>query len=249
MYPKERLDNIMSLMKENGYVTVKFLTETLHYSTATINRDLNILEKRNLVRRSYGGVELVEKKIPPMMFRYHKMHTVKNMLAKKAAEFVQDGDTIFIDCSTTTQGIGEYLTTRKDITVITSNLSLVSFLSRYGINVICLGGQVTEAPSVICSPLTIENASKYIVDKLFFSTGCITSDGNILCSGLLLLLHRTMTKNSKSTFYLADHTKVDARANEILFDLNEVDYVISDYNFSSETKEKFKKTTFVEVES
>ena len=87
--------------------TVKYLTETLHYSTATINRDLNTMEKQNLVKRSYGGAELAEQKVIPLFFRYSKMRPVKNKIAKKAADFVKDGDTIFIDCSTTAQYMGE----------------------------------------------------------------------------------------------------------------------------------------------
>ena len=43
MYQKERMDAILDILKVNGYVTVKFLIEKLHYSTATINRDLNML--------------------------------------------------------------------------------------------------------------------------------------------------------------------------------------------------------------
>ena len=72
MYQKERIDEILEILKANGYVTVKFLTEALHYSTATINRDLNIMEKQKLVHRSYGGVELVKNKSIPLPFRYHK---------------------------------------------------------------------------------------------------------------------------------------------------------------------------------
>ncbi|MBR5459745.1 MAG: DeoR family transcriptional regulator [Clostridia bacterium] len=37
MYQKERLDEILEILKASGYVTVKYLTERLHYSTATVN--------------------------------------------------------------------------------------------------------------------------------------------------------------------------------------------------------------------
>ena len=46
---QKRIDQILDLMKQNGYVTVKFLCEKLHYSTATINRDLNELQKKKLI--------------------------------------------------------------------------------------------------------------------------------------------------------------------------------------------------------
>jgi len=58
MSQKERLDSIIELLHKNGFVTVKFLTEELHYSTATINRDLNMLQNQQIVRRIYGGAEL-----------------------------------------------------------------------------------------------------------------------------------------------------------------------------------------------
>ena len=51
MYQKERLDEILDILKTHGYVSVKFLTEKLCYSTATVNRDLNVLEKQKLVHR------------------------------------------------------------------------------------------------------------------------------------------------------------------------------------------------------
>ena len=60
MYQKERIDKIMEILKENGYVTVKYLTDKLHYSNATVNRDLNIMASRKLITIRYGGVELCE---------------------------------------------------------------------------------------------------------------------------------------------------------------------------------------------
>ncbi len=249
MYPKERLDQILAILKKNGYVTVKYLTDELHYSTATINRDLNLLEKQKLIKRSYGGVELIENPGTPFVFRHHKMRAVKNKLAKCAAEFIKNGETVFIDGSTTSQCLGQYLITKKDITVITNNMALATFLSENGITVICLGGRIVEAPSILCSPHTIENASSFIADKFFFSTGGITDDGKILSGGLFLMLNATMAKNSKEVFYLVDHEKINIDSHQILFDLNSVSCIITDYEFCDETKEKFKKTTFINIES
>ena len=97
MYQKERIDAVYDIIKKNGYVTVKYLINEIHYSSATINRDLNMLEKQGLIRRSYGGAELIEKKVAPLTFRYHKMKATKEKMGKAAAELVNDGDIIFID--------------------------------------------------------------------------------------------------------------------------------------------------------
>lgn len=109
MYQKERADIILKILRENGYVNVKYLCDQIGYSKATINRDLNYMEKKKLVVRSYGGVELIEKQDIPLVFRYHKMKAEKKRICKAAAELVKDGDVIFIDPSSTTEYITPYL--------------------------------------------------------------------------------------------------------------------------------------------
>ena len=125
MYQKERLDSIMAIVMQNGYVTVKYLVAQLHYSKATINRDLNVLEAQKRLRRSYGGVEVVSDDEVPLNFRYHKRRMEKVKICKKASEFIHDGDTIFIDAATTTEPITEFLSDKKDLLVITNNMTLV----------------------------------------------------------------------------------------------------------------------------
>ena len=45
---EKRIDAVLRIIKEQGYVTVKYLCDELHYSTATINRDLNDLQKKKI---------------------------------------------------------------------------------------------------------------------------------------------------------------------------------------------------------
>ena len=247
MYQKERLDSIMDILKKNGYVSVKYLTEELHYSNATINRDLNILQKQKLIKRSYGGVELVKSKATPLVFRYHKMKSAKNKIAKAAAEFINDGDTIFVDGSTTSQYMAQHILNKKNLTVITNNMALVSYLSEYNIKAICLGGTVAEVPSMLDGDETVENASKYLADKCFFAAAGISDEGEIYTGNMYYLLHRIMAKNSKQVFYLIDSGKINRKSTRILFDLNSVTHVISDYEFKAELKEKYTEVKFIKA--
>jgi len=247
VYQKERTDIILNILKENGYTTVKFLRETLHYSNATINRDLTILENQGLITRSYGGAELTEAKDVPIEFRYHKMKMAKNHIGKFASDLVNDGDTIFIDGSTTAESMGKYLVYKKDITVITNNMQLAIFLGEYGIKVICTGGEIVEAPSMLSGDDTIMCIKHYKTDKMFFSSGCISLDGKLSGSGIYSLLHQCAMENADKIYYLADHSKVGESMPIILCDLEKVDMVISDYAFPEKTKKKFKNTKFIKV--
>ncbi|MBQ8869677.1 MAG: DeoR/GlpR transcriptional regulator [Oscillospiraceae bacterium] len=244
MSQKLRQDAILDILQKQNYVSVKYLVDTLHYSNATINRDLNVLKQRNLINRSYGGVELISKsKLPALPFRYHFMKKEKRQICKIAAEQVCDGDTIFIDATTTTQFMSQYLIERKNLTVITNNLSLAGFLSEQGVDVICLGGRVVETPSMLYSDETAEFASRYLANKMFFSTSSFSPDGKIKNNGYIPLIY-AMMKNSDKIYYLADHEKSQINAPKVVCDFGRVDVVISDYDFSDETKATFPNTEF-----
>ena len=248
MHQKERIKYITEILEKNGYVTVKYLIEELDYSTATINRDLNAMQNQHLIKRSYGGVELVKNRDISLVFRYNKMRPSKNKIGKKAAELICDGDTIFIDGSTTAQYIGKFITEKKDLTVITNNITLAAFLSEHSIEVICLGGRIFETPSMICSDETAENARKYSADKMFFSSGQASENGKIGYGGPFYPVHKAMMENSREIYFLVDHDKINKPAKQYLGTFDDVCGVISDYRFSDETKQKYKITVFIEVE-
>ena len=249
MYQKERLEDIMNIVKRYGYVTVKYLVGELHYSNATINRDLNILEKQKKIRRSYGGVEFVEKSGVALPFRYHKMRSEKLKIGKRAAEFVKDGDVIFIDASTTAEYMAEFLRDKQDLTVITNNIALVMRLCEYNVRVICLGGEIVEMPCMLGGELAVESAMKYRVNKMFFASTSISEKGEIMEMGDYYLLHRIMLGNAQEIYYLADHEKIvkSVPSAKILCNLHSVKGVISDYEFPQKLQSEYAATQFIQV--
>ena len=246
MYQKERIDKINEILKTFGYVTVKFLTKELDYSTATINRDLNLMEKQKLIKRTYGGVELLNRKYVPLEFRYNLMKSAKNKLGVAALSLVNDGDTVFIDGSTTCENLGRRLIEKKGISVITNNMALVMFLSERGINCTCLGGKVMELPYILGGETTVENAMKYNADICFFSTTGM-SDKGIIYSSTYNLLYSTMIKNSKKVCYMAHSEKINIKDSYNLCDLNSISYILTDYNFNDNVKNSYPDTRFIEI--
>ncbi len=59
-------------------------------------------------------------------------------------------------------------------------------------------------------------------------------------------LYRKRRKiNATEIFYLADSEKTDLPFYKIYCNFNKIDYVISDYDFKEETKNKLPKTKFI----
>ena len=249
----ERQKDILSIIRKHGYVSVSELTSLLHYSTATINRDLNTLESQRMIVRNYGGARLAEPMLMPFSERYAFSRDIKQKIGTSAAELVEDGDTIFIDGSTTTQYMESGLRHKKNITVITHNNALAAILSENGIRAITLGGEIVESPNVTGGTLAAENASIFMADKFFFSTTGASEDGRILTSyNVYRPLITTMMRNSKQSYYLFDREKLPVdplRCKEFTFlcDFGRLAGVISDIDFPDEFRERFHDTRFITV--
>lgn len=238
----QRQKQILRILESDKYVTVKYLTHVLDCSTATVNRDLNEMQRLGLLKRCYGGAEAVSGGLPPLIQRQFYMQKEKRRNAQAAAGLIQNGETVFLDASTTVQHIVPFLADKKDLTVITNSLFLAGELTKYDMEIICLGGRVDERPYVLDSEDTVENAMKYRVDKMFFSLGKVTLRGEVGNSHYLL--YKTMLKNSKERYLLTDRAKVVEEVPKLLCDFSALTGVISDFAFPAETRELYPDTRF-----
>lgn len=247
MYQSERMNEIMKILNEYHYVTVDYLVGKIRYSPASIRRDLTLLEKQGLVKRSYGGVEIKSDTSTPFMFRQHSMKTAKNRMAEQAAKLVRDGDTVFVDGSSTAQYMGHFLANKKDITVITNNMLLASYLSENGITVYCTGGFVNEIPGILTGDITNNTFSAFHADIMFFSTAGV-DNGKIYGNSEIYKQHqRIMLENSDKRVYLCGSDKIGVKHKMILCEFDSIDYFISDGKLPEEIKEKYKNIEFIIV--
>lgn len=246
MYQQERMDEIMKILRENHYVTVDYLVKEIRYSPASIRRDLTLLEKQGLVKRSYGGVSYKDPNISPFRFRQHSMKTAKNAIAKKASALVKNGETIFLDGSSTTQYMGQFLTEKKGITVVTCNMILADFLSEHGVNTYLTGGRVVEYPGILGGEIMLEALAKFSIDTAFFSSTALNLNGQILSLGEGgVRNHLAFRRASKRLVYLCGSDKFDSEGKLVSMTLSDVDVFISDERLPKELTEKFSETLFL----
>lgn len=245
MYQSERIDEILKILNKYHYVTVDYLVEKIRYSPASIRRDLTVLEKQGLVKRSYGGVEIKKESYTPFRFRQHSMKLEKNNIATKAAELIRDNDTVFIDASSSAQYLGHFLANKKNITVITNNMVLASHLNGNGIDTYCTGGYICEHPGVLAGEITNRIFSMFHADIMFFSASGF-DDGIIYeSSERFLQHHRIMIDNSDRRVFLCGSDKIGIKNKVIVSNLDEIDFFISDVSLSEDITQKYKNTEFI----
>lgn len=248
MYQKERTDKILEILKKYHYTTVDFLVEQIRYSPATIRRDLTHLENLGLIKRSHGGAEINTENDTPFIFRQHSMKSEKSRMAEMAAKLVKNGDTVFLDGSSTVQYLGHYLLDKKDLCIVTNNIMLASFFAESGIDTYCAGGKITEFPGTTSGLLTSQVFSSFIADICFFSTDGIDENGVITIKPEGYKLHnRAMLDHSKKHVYLCSSDKIGKCAKLVQCTLDEIDYFISDGTLPQSLKDSFPKTEYVVV--
>lgn len=233
MLNKEREQEILKILKmTNGYVTVKHLCDTLYSSESSIRRDLTSLEKRGLVKRSYGGATLETSHSSIVTFNHRTQQNMqaKRLIAKKAASFVKDGNIIFLDQSSTCFYLANELLSRRSLTVVTNNTEILILLANSKINVISSGGYLSsENRNCLIGGDAQHTFENMYADIAFFSTKSVTNDGIITdCSREEIIVRDAMLKNADKKVFLCDSTKFGTRSAYKQCELGDVDYLISE---------------------
>ncbi|MBQ2975927.1 MAG: DeoR/GlpR transcriptional regulator [Clostridia bacterium] len=234
MLQKERQDQLLKILQERRYASITELAGEIFVSTATIRRDLKILEQQGLVHLSYGGVSLSQsgRKNVPLPLRQAEHVAVKQRIAQRAATLIRPHDTIIMDGSSTVQHIAEFLTPDMDLTIFTYCVDTAALLARKNIPVHCLGGQYQLHSAVTTGYFAEKNAEMITADLCFLSSqGLNTETGFITDSSAEeTRLRQIFMRQSKRRIFLCDSSKFGQNHPFVLANIQEMDEIISDEN-------------------
>ena len=113
---EKRRDRVLKISEYRTNVTVDELAKKLETSAITIRRDLEYFEKKKLIERYHGGASISKVNFTTNIFS-SSLTINKHAIAKAAARFVEDGDTVFINTSSTALLMTEYIKAKKNVDV------------------------------------------------------------------------------------------------------------------------------------
>ncbi|MDR2741294.1 MAG: DeoR/GlpR family DNA-binding transcription regulator [Treponema sp.] len=131
-FAQDRRNNIVEMVNRNGQVRVKDLSEKFKVTEDCIRKDLAILEGDGLLSRLYGGA--VKIRVNPHEFnvsqRLDKNTEIKQKIALKAFSLIHEGDTVFLDISTSNAQLSRLIAeSNLKITVVTNMVEVMLNLS------------------------------------------------------------------------------------------------------------------------
>ena len=234
----ERQHQILDILSKKKIVTVDQLCAQLYASGATIRRDLRFMESHGLLRRTHGGAALLEESIKEVSLnvRENENLVAKVIIAQQAIPLIQNGQTIFMDASSTATQLALRLNGFQNLCIITNGLKTAQILSEInGIHVYGTGGELIENAKSFAGTYTMEFISRFNADIAFFScvglhpTGGITDTNDNEAN-----LKRLYIKNSKHAVLLCDSSKLGKRLLCKIADIPDVWKIISNIPLPAE---------------
>jgi DeoR family fructose operon transcriptional repressor len=211
----ERHRLILELLKEKEHVKIHELVELTNTSESTLRRDLDQLEKQNYLKRVHGGASLLQRKRQELSMVEKSTQNLKEkaILAKYAAQLIEDGDCVYLDAGTTTYQMIQYLY-QKNIVVVTNGIDHLDALHEKDINTYIIGGYVKKVTKAMIGSNAYESMQNYRFDKCFLGTNAIHHElGFTTPDPEEAQLKAKAISLSRESFVLADHTKFG----EVLF--------------------------------
>lgn len=230
---ESRRNKIMKEIQCKGSALVDDLASQLMVSPLTIRRDLQYWEEIGAVERFYGGARLIQSFVDnddPELSN----EPYKHAIAKYAAQYVQDGDTIFINTSSTALLVLKYIRNKR-VSVITNNGKAIFMDHDPLVSIYLSGGELRIPKESMVGDFALNNLNRVSANKAFL--GC---SGISVASGMTTAILQEVAINevminrcNGDTFILADHTKIGNNHSFISGSIQSFDYLITD-NLSDE---------------
>jgi DeoR family transcriptional regulator of aga operon len=237
---------ILELLKINGQVNVNDLSESLGVTGVTIRNDLAKLEKKRVLIRARGGAIKIEQnnidEDYPLSDKQKKHLFEKREIGKRAAELIEESNTIIIDSGSTTYELAKNLKKFNDLTVITNALNVATILAEYSnINVIVPGGMLKKNSVSLVGILAEKGFKDYFCDKLFLGVDGFDLDFGISTPNPEEAhLNQIMIEISKEVIVVTDSSKFQRRGFAFIAPVNKINTVVTDKGILPENKNKLE---------
>ena len=244
MFEEERKQTIVNYVKTKSRVSVQELCELLNVSISTVRRDLRDLENLKLLKRTHGGaIDIHSVNFEPTY--NEKMDQFKDekiQIAKKAAEFIQDGDSLIIDAGTTTFCLADELSRFRGLTVVTNSIPLMQKLSVIpDIEIVSTGGTLRKITNSFTGPLSETVLDHIRVDKAFIATNSLDTEAGLTTPNVLVAsIKQKMISIANEVYVLMDHSKIGHISFARFAKISDIDYFITGEAVTEEQKTIFE---------
>ena len=235
---------IIEQLGSAGRVCVRDISQLLGVTEVTIRRDLALLERKGLLKKTYGGAVPAGPQVKASVrYRQTRKPIAKKIIGKLASELINDGDVIYLEAGSTCYEIISYLTERKNLTIIVNSLYLMRRLGELaGHKIIIIGGQYRPDRMDMVGPAAELAIAQLGGFKAFTGADDITIDAGISGADVVTVgFAKLVLERASQVVFVGDSSKFDNPALYKIADIDQLDYIVTNTRPSKAWQQVAKK--------
>nr|WP_243454232.1 DeoR family transcriptional regulator [Oceanisphaera pacifica] len=238
---QQRRHTIITLLHEQGEVTVDKLAQHFATSDVTIRKDLTALEKSGLLLRRYGGAvpvpsEMVAERVS------EPASLQKQALAKAAAARIRDHNRIIIDSGSTTAALLGELGNKHGLVVMTNSLAVANALRELEPEptLLMTGGTWDASSDSFQGQVAEQVLRSYDFDQLFIGADSLDLERGTTTFNELTGLSRVMAEVAREVVVMVESEKIGRKIPNLELPWESIDTLVTDSGISAQQEQALK---------
>ncbi|MDR1599919.1 MAG: DeoR/GlpR family DNA-binding transcription regulator [Oscillospiraceae bacterium] len=232
MLALERRARILSRLTGSGNVLVAELSREYQVTDETIRRDLELLEREGLARRTYGGAVRLggaQAELPYQMRRQTNVESKRGM-AGLIASRIPDGESVALDASTSALFVARALMARRHLSLITNSMEILTETAgKTDWTILATGGSLKSSALAFVGPQAERAIGEFHVSLAVMSCkGLDAQAGFTDTNEQDAAVKRAFMRCAARTAFLVDASKFGRRAFARIAPLSGAAWVVTD---------------------
>jgi DeoR/GlpR family transcriptional regulator of sugar metabolism len=230
MLTTHRKQQILSLLKSNGQVIAKEVSQSMGVSEDTIRRDLREMAEEGLLQRVHGGALPASPAVADFAGRESITTEGKAAIGRAAARMIQPKQVVILDGGTTARQVARHIPIDFETTIVTHSPTIaLELVNRPLVEVILIGGRMFKHSVVAVGAAATEMISRVHADVYFMGvTGVHPKTGLTTGDFEEAAVKRALSHAAAETMVLASSEKLNAASAYSVVPLSEISGIITE---------------------
>jgi DeoR/GlpR family transcriptional regulator of sugar metabolism len=243
MLTTHRKHQILSILKKQGQVIAKEVSQAMGVSEDTIRRDLREMAQEGLLQRVHGGALPSSPAVADFAGRERITPEGKVAIGRVAAKMIQPGQVVILDGGTTARQVARHIPLDLKATIVTHSPTIaLELINHLNIEVILIGGRLFRHSVVAVGAPAIEAIAQIHADTYFMGvTGVHPKAGLTTGDYEEAAVKRALSHAAAETIVLASSEKLNAASPYIVVPLTEISGIITEQSADKALLRPYKK--------
>ncbi|MFV2052712.1 DeoR/GlpR family DNA-binding transcription regulator [Aliiroseovarius sp. YM-037] len=226
-----REPDILNIARTEGKVLVEDLARRFGVSVQTIRRDLSDLADAGKLERVHGGAVLPSAVSNIGYEDRRGLHdAAKADIARRCAEAIPDGASLFLNIGTSTEAVARALLHHTNLMVVTNNMNVANILvANTDCQIMVAGGMLRRSDGGLVGDMAARSIEQFKVDYAVIGCSALDADGDLLDFDVQEVgVSKAIIRQARRVFLVADHSKFQRSAPVRIASLRDMSTLFTD---------------------